>query len=130
MDVLETCLPQHLGVRCGGLKRTVTTSIAIAANGLLIGHLIIIIIIFCPLRGIIDSGGGSWRWVDSNRSSREFGADCLLIRCLLLFIGVIKDDDLAVTRQPEDVAVEVTKKFPGKLRVVRSVSDEVFLIRR
>jgi hypothetical protein len=37
MDVLETCLPQHLGLRRGGLRRTATTSIVVAATGLLIG---------------------------------------------------------------------------------------------
>jgi hypothetical protein len=94
MDVLETCLR----LRCGSLRRTVTTSIAVAATGLLIGPLIITIIIFRPLGGIIGNGGGSWRRVDSSRSSREFDADHLLIRRLLFFIGVIQDDDLIVTR--------------------------------
>jgi hypothetical protein len=130
MDVLDTCLPQHLSLRRGGLRRTVTTFITDVATGLLIGPLIITIIIFCPLMGIVVNGGGSWRWVDSGRSNREFSADHLLIRCLLFFLGVIEDDDLAVTRWPEDVAVEVTKKFPSELRVTTSVNDEVFLIRR
>jgi hypothetical protein len=130
MDIIETCLPQHLGLRCGGLRRTIATSIAVAAIGLLIGPLVITIIVFCPLRGIIDSGGGSCRWVDSSRSSHEFGANRLLIRRLLFFIKVVKDDDLAVTKRPEDVVVEIAKKFSDKLRVTRSVSDEVFLIRR
>jgi hypothetical protein len=59
MDVLETCLPQHLGLQHGGLRRTVATSIVITATDLLIGPLIITIIIFYPLRGIVGSGGGS-----------------------------------------------------------------------
>jgi hypothetical protein len=130
MVVLETCLPQHLGLRRGGLRRIVATSIAVATTGLLIRPLIITIIVFHPLRGIIDNSGGSWRRVDSSRSSHGFSAGHLLICCLLFFIGVIEDDDLAVTRRPEDVVVEVTKKFLGKLRVARSVSDEVFLILR
>jgi hypothetical protein len=119
-----------LGLRRGGLRRTVATYIAVATTGLQIVPMIITIIIFCPLRGIIDSGEGSWRRVDSNRSSHEFGAGRLHIQYLLFFIGVIEVDDLAVTRQPEDVVVEVAKKFSSKLRVVRSVNDEVFLIRR
>jgi hypothetical protein len=130
MDVLETCLPQHLGLRRGGLRHTITTSITVVTTGLLIERLIITIIIFHPLRGIIGNDGGSWRWVDSSRSSREFGVDRLLIRRLLFFIGVIENDDLAITRRHEDVVVEVTKKFPGELRVARSANDEVFLIQR
>jgi hypothetical protein len=130
MDVLETCLPQHLGRRHCGLRHTVATSITVAATGLLIGPLIITIIIFCPLRGIIRNGGGSWHRIDSSRSSREFNVSRLLIRCLLFFIAVIEDDDLAVTRWPEDVAFEVAEKFPSKVHAMRSVSDEVFLIRR
>jgi hypothetical protein len=31
--------------------------------------------------------------------------------CLVFFIRIIKDDDLAVARRLEDVAVEITKKF-------------------
>jgi hypothetical protein len=31
--------------------------------------------------------------------------------CLVFFIRIIEDDDLAVARRLEDVAVEVTKKF-------------------
>jgi hypothetical protein len=130
MDVLETCLPQHLGLRRGGLRRTVTTSTVDATTGLLIGPLIITITIFLPLKSIISSGRGSWCRVDSSRSSREFNASHLLIRHLLFLSRVIEDDDLVVTRWPEDVVVEVTKKFPSKLRVMRSVSNEVFLIRR
>jgi hypothetical protein len=83
MDALETCLPQHLGLRRGGLRRTVTTSIVVAATSLLIGPLIITIIMFHPLRGIISNGRGSWCSVDSSRSSHEFGVDCLLIWRLL-----------------------------------------------
>jgi hypothetical protein len=71
MDVLEICLPQRFGLRRGGLKRTVTTSIVVVATGLLIGPLIITIIVFRPLRGIIGNGGGSWRRVDNNSSSRS-----------------------------------------------------------
>jgi hypothetical protein len=59
MGVLETRLPQHLGLRRNGLSRTGTTSIAIVTAGLLIGPLIITIIIFCPHRAIIGNGGGS-----------------------------------------------------------------------
>jgi hypothetical protein len=110
--------------------RIVTTSIAVVATGLLIGPLIITIIIFHPLRSIVSNGGGSWHRVDNNRSSRKFGASHLLIWRILFFIGVIDDDDLVVTRRLENVAVEVTKKFPSELRVMRSVNDEVFLIRR
>jgi hypothetical protein len=128
MDVLETCLPQHLGLQRGGLRRIVTTFIVVVTTSLLIGPLIITIIVFCPLRGIVSNGGGSWRRVDSSRSSYEFDVDCLLIRSLLFFIRVIEDDDLIVTRWSENVAVEVTKKFLGELRVTRSASDDVFLI--
>jgi hypothetical protein len=128
MGVLETRLPQHLGLRRSSLTHTDATSVAIAAAGLLNGLLIITIIIFRSRRGIVSNDTGSWRQVGSSRSSHEFSVDHLLIQCLLFFIGVIEDNDLAITRWPEDVAVEVTKKFLGELRVTRSVSDEVFLI--
>jgi hypothetical protein len=130
MDVLETCLPQHLGLPRDGLRSTVTTSIVIAATGLLIGPLIITIIILHLLKGIVGNGGGSWRQVNSSRSSHEFGAGRLHIWRLLFFVGVVEDDDIVVTRRPEDVTDEVAKKFPGELCVTRSISDEVFLIRR
>jgi hypothetical protein len=120
MDALETCLPQHLGLRRGGLRRTVTTSIVVAATSLLIGPLIITIIIFHPLRGIIGNGRRSWCWADSSRSSREFGVDRLLIRCLLFFIGVIEDDDLAITRWPEESRLRSPKSF-----LANSASREV-----
>jgi hypothetical protein len=67
-----------------------------------------------PPQGIIGSGGGSWHWVDSSKSSHEFSVCHLLVQRLLFFIRVVKDDDLAVTRRPEDIAVEVAKKFLGK----------------
>jgi hypothetical protein len=37
-------------------------------------------------------------------------------------VGVIDDDYLAVTRRPEDVAVEVGKKLSGGFLIVRSVN--------
>jgi hypothetical protein len=64
MDVLQTCLPQHLGLRRGGLRLTVTTSIVIVATGLVIGSMIITIIVFRHHNSI---------------SSHEFGAGRLLI---------------------------------------------------
>jgi hypothetical protein len=130
MGILEARLPQHLSLRRSGLRRIGATSVAITATGLLIEPLIITIIVFRPHRGIIGNGGGCWCRGDSNRSSREFGADHLLIWRLLFFIRVIKDYDLTVTRQPEDAAVEVGKKFLDELRITRSVSEEVFLIWR
>jgi hypothetical protein len=49
MDILETCLPQYLGLRCGSLRLAGATSAAVAATSLLIGPLVITIIIFCPV---------------------------------------------------------------------------------
>jgi hypothetical protein len=89
MCVLETLLPQHLGLRRSSLRRTGATSVAIATAGLLIGPLIITIIILCPRRGIVSNGRGNLCQGDSSRSSREFGADRLPIRCLIFFIEVI-----------------------------------------
>jgi hypothetical protein len=39
-------------------------------------------------------------------------------------VGIIEDDDLAVTRLPEDVAVEITKKLSGEFCIVRSINNE------
>jgi hypothetical protein len=48
--------------------------------------------------------------------------------CLVFFIKIIEDDDLVVARRPEDVVVEVTKKFFGEFCITRSINNEVFLI--
>jgi hypothetical protein len=48
--------------------------------------------------------------------------------CLGFIIGIVEDDDLAITRRPEDVAVEIAKKLFGEFRVARSINNEVFLI--
>jgi hypothetical protein len=45
--------------------------------------------------------------------------------CLSVIIGIIKDDDLAVTRWPEDVTVEITKKLSGEFRIARSINNEL-----
>jgi hypothetical protein len=39
-------------------------------------------------------------------------------------VGVIDDDYLAVTRRPEDVAVEVAKKLSGEFLIARSVNNK------
>jgi hypothetical protein len=111
------------------LRLTGVTSTAVVATSLLIGALIITIIVFCPRRGIIVVGEGGWGRVNYRRSIHIFGAGSLLL-VYLLFIGVAKDDDLAVTGWPQDSTVELTKGSLGKLKVMRSSSDEILLIRR
>jgi predicted aspartyl protease len=44
--------------------------------------------------------------------------------CASVDIGVIEDDYLAITRQPEDVTVEVAKKLSGEFLVVRSINNK------
>jgi hypothetical protein len=48
----------------------------------------------------------------------------------LLFVGVAEDDDLAVVVQPQDNTIEFVKEPLGKLKVMRSSSDEILPIRR
>jgi hypothetical protein len=54
----------------------------------------------------------------------------MLLTHLLFFIGVAEDDDLVIAGQPEDTAIEVTKKLPGELLIPRCIRDEAFLILR
>jgi hypothetical protein len=58
MGILETRLPQDLGLRRGGLRLISATSTVVVAASLLIGPLIITIIVFCPCRTIVDVNGG------------------------------------------------------------------------
>jgi hypothetical protein len=84
----------------------------VATLSLLLRPLIITISDPCPNRSI---GGRSrnYRGVDTGRP--------LLLR---LIIGVIDDDYLAITRRPEDVAVEVTEKLSSEFLIVRSVNNQ------
>jgi hypothetical protein len=66
--------------------------------------------------------------VEARLTVAEVATGLVLAVFLFFFIRVIEDDDLAIARRPEDVAVEVTKKFLGELSVTRSVTDEVFPI--
>jgi hypothetical protein len=66
--------------------------------------------------------------VEARLTVAEVATGLVLAVFLLFFIRVIEDDDLAIARRPEDVAVEVAKKFLGELSVTRSVTDEVFPI--
>jgi hypothetical protein len=59
MGILETCLPQHLALRCGGLRLTGATFAAVATASFLIRPMIIIIIIFLPHGSIIGIDEGS-----------------------------------------------------------------------
>jgi hypothetical protein len=59
MGVLETCLPQHLALRRGGLRLAGATFAVVATTSILIRPLIIIIIIFHPRGSIIGIDGGS-----------------------------------------------------------------------
>jgi hypothetical protein len=44
--------------------------------------------------------------------------------CLDVIIEIVEDNDLAVTRRPEDVAVEIAKKLSGELCIARSITNE------
>jgi hypothetical protein len=54
-----------------------------------------------------------------------FDIDSLLLLCLGVVIEIIDDDDLAITRWPDDVTVEITKKLSGEFRIARSISNEL-----
>jgi hypothetical protein len=51
--------------------------------------------------------------------------------CRVIIVGVINDDYLAVTRRPEDVAVELTKSFleDSSSREVSTTNEETPLTR-
>jgi hypothetical protein len=73
---------------------------------------------------ITISDTGPYRSIDG-RSRNCRGVDIghpLLLR-LIVVVEVIDDDYLAITRRPEDIAVEVTKKLSGKL-ITRSVNNQ------
>jgi hypothetical protein len=77
------------------------TFAVVAAIGLLVGPLIITITDPCLYRSII---GRSWGY-----RGLDIGSFHLL--CIAVIVGVVEDDYLAVTRRPEDVAVEFAKKL-------------------
>jgi hypothetical protein len=79
---------------------TGATFVVVAAISLLVETLIITIIDPCLCRSIIGR----------SRSYHGFDIGSLLLLCLAVVIRVIEDDYLAVTRWPEDVAVEIAKK--------------------
>jgi hypothetical protein len=49
---------------------------------------------------------------------------------ILFFIGVAKDDDVAVTRRPKKPAVEVAEESLGELLILRGVREVIFLLRK
>jgi hypothetical protein len=65
--------------------------------------------------GVINRGG----WDQGPHSERwsSFGVGGILLTHLFFFIGVTEDDDFAIVGQPEDVAVEVTKKSSAELLI-------------
>jgi hypothetical protein len=89
--------------RRGSLRIAGATSAVVAAIGLLVGPLIITITDLCPCR---------------SSSCRGFDTGSLLLLCLIVVIGVVEDDYLAITRRPEYVAVEITKNLSAKFLIV------------
>jgi hypothetical protein len=87
--------------------------VVVTAINFLVGPLIITITDPCLCRSII------------NRSRRcsGFDIDCFLLLCPIIIVGVIEDDYLAVTRWPEDVAVEIAKKLSGEFLITRSINN-------
>jgi hypothetical protein len=88
-------------------------SAVVTTIGLLVGPLIITIIDSCPYRSI---GGRS-------RNYRGFNTDRPLLLRVVIVIGVIDDDYLAMTRRSDDVAVEVAKKLSGEFLIARGVNN-------
>jgi hypothetical protein len=87
-------------------------SAVVATISLMIEPLIITIIISCPCRSI---GGRS-------RNCRGFNTGRPLLLRLIVVVGVVDDDYLAVISRPEDVVVEVTEKLSGEFLITRSVN--------
>jgi hypothetical protein len=95
----------------------VSTIAAIAS--LLIGDKIITITNLHPLQIFIDiASRGGWGLGPHRKRWHCFGVNGILLAHLFFFfIGVFEADDIAITGWPEDVMVEVTKKFPGELLI-------------
>jgi hypothetical protein len=84
--------------RC--LRIASAISAVVTAISLLVRPLIITIIDPCLCRSIIGR----------SRSYRGFDLDNCLLLCLIIIVGVIKDDYLAIIRRPEDVTIEMRCK--------------------
>jgi hypothetical protein len=61
---------------------------------------------------------------DRGRNCRGVDTGCPLLLRIIVVVGVVDDDYLAVTRRPEDVVVEVTKKLFGEFFIMRSVNNQ------
>jgi hypothetical protein len=113
---------------CGSLRRTglisaITTSILHPIRGATV-----ITVILHLVGCVIGSGnGGSWGWGVSNRRWNGFGISAVVLVYLLFFIGVVEDNHIIITRQPEKSTLEVAKELPDDLLVSRSVGEGVFL---
>jgi hypothetical protein len=100
------------------LRRSNLVSTAATIASFLIRGKFVTIIILHPLGIFIGvNGGGGWDQGPRSRRWRSFGVGHILLVHLFFFIGVAEDDDVAVPGPPEDVAVEVAKKFPGELLI-------------
>jgi hypothetical protein len=62
--------------------------------------------------------------IGRSRSYRGLDIGIFLLLCLAVIVGVIEDDYLAVTRRPEDIAVEIAKMLSGEFLIVRSINNE------
>jgi hypothetical protein len=112
--VLKARLSQHLVLGVVALRIGDATSTVVAAIGLLVGLLIITITDIYLCRSIIDR----------SKSYHGFDTGSLLLLCLTVIVGVVEDDYLAVTRRPEDIAVEITKKLSAEFLITRSINNE------
>jgi hypothetical protein len=74
---------------------------------------------------ITISNPGPCRSIDNrSRNCRGVDTDCPLLLRLIVIVGVVDDDYLAVTRRPEDVVVEVAKKLSSEFLSARSVNNQ------
>jgi hypothetical protein len=111
------------------MNRLVSTAAAIASFP--IRGKTITIIVLHPLGIFIGIGDrGSWSRGPCNRRWHNFGIDGILLVHFFFVVRVAEDDDVAIVGWPEDVTVEVAKRSPGELLIMRGIRDETFLIRR
>jgi hypothetical protein len=113
MGVLETCLPQHLGLRRTGLRHTGTTFVAIVTASLLIGPLTITIIIFGPA----GASSAMAKAVDAGLTAAEVAASSVL--------AVFSSDTSFSSSEPSKM---MTLSSPGGLRMSRLRSPKSFLV--
>jgi hypothetical protein len=77
---------------------------------------------------IVGGDEGSWGQGVHSKRWRGIGVGAVILAHLHFFlVGVIEDDDIAITRRPKKSMVEVTKELSGNLLIPSSVREGILL---